>query len=168
MTIDNLKSPDLAAPGLSRAKGTAADGASRPAPGTTDLLSLDDLHISVHHGAAGHRPAAYWNLTGHAPPFALENWRASRKDWPCLGSQVARALGPKVPAPFPGTVSLPYPLADAGRANGLDGGFLGISVDPIICRPPEGLPYEGKSEESGTIEIQLSPDVPRSRLQSRY
>ena len=52
MTIDNRKSPDLAAPGLSRAKGTAADGASRPAPGTTDLLRLDDLHVSVHHGAA--------------------------------------------------------------------------------------------------------------------
>jgi hypothetical protein len=122
---------------------------------------------SVHHGAAGHRPAAYWNLTGHAPPFALENWRVSRKDWPSLGAQVARAYGAKVPAPFPGTVSLPYPLGDAGRANGLDGGFLGISYDPIICRPPGGLPYDGKSEEAGTIEIQLSPDVSRSRLESR-
>lgn len=122
---------------------------------------------SVHHGAAGHRPAAYWNLTGHAPPFALENWRASRKDWPSLGSQVAHAMGPKVPAPFPGTVSLPYPLADAGRANGLDGGFLGISYDPVLCRPPAGLPYEGISEEAGTIEIALSPELPHSRLNAR-
>jgi hypothetical protein len=122
---------------------------------------------SVHHGAPGHRPAAYWNLTGHAPPFALENWRASRRDWPCLGSQVSRALGPKVPPPFPGTVSLPYPLADGGRANGLDGGFLGVSFDPIICRPPEGLPYDGVSEEAGTIEIGSHPDVPPSRLADR-
>src|SRR6185436_15604224 len=122
---------------------------------------------SVHHGAPGHRPAAYWNLTGHAPPFALENWRVSRKDWPSLGAQVARALGPKVPAPYPGNIMLPYPLADAGRANGLDGGFLGIGYDPIYCRPPEGLPYEGKSDEAGTIEIASSPDVPPSRLQSR-
>jgi len=122
---------------------------------------------SVHHRAPGHRPAAYWNLTGHEPPFALENWRASRKDWPCLGSQVARAFGPKVPAPFPGTVTLPYPLADGGRANGLDGGFLGVSYDPILCRPPQGLPYDGKSEEAGTIEIGLSPDVPQSRLEAR-
>jgi peptide/nickel transport system ATP-binding protein len=74
MTIDNLKSPDLAAPGLSRAKGTAADGASRPAPGTTDLLSLDDLHISVHHGAAtairgvslGIRPGEIVGLVGES------------------------------------------------------------------------------------------------------
>src|SRR5581483_9939455 len=77
------------------------------------------------------------------------------------------ALGPKVPAPFPGTVTLPYPLADSGRANGLDGGFLGVSTDPIICRPPDGVPYEGKSEEAGTIEIGLSPDVPYSRLEAR-
>lgn len=122
---------------------------------------------SVHHGAPAHRPAAYWNLTGHAPPFALENWRVSRKDWPSLGAQVARAFGPKVPAPFPGTVSLPYPLADAGRANGLDGGFLGVSCDPIICRPPDGLPYVGKSEEAGTIEIAPSPDVSKARLEGR-
>ena len=122
---------------------------------------------SVHHGAPGHRPAAYWNLTGHAPPFALENWRVSRKDWPSLGAQVARAFGTKVPAPYPGTVSLPYPLADAGRANGLDGGFLGIGYDPIMCRPPEGIPYDGKSDEAGTIEIAASPDVPLPRLQAR-
>src|SRR3984885_11173722 len=60
MTIDNLKSPDLAAPGLS------------PATGTTDLLSLDDLYISVHHGAAtairgvslGIRPGEIVGLVG--------------------------------------------------------------------------------------------------------
>ena len=74
MTIDNLKSPDLAAPGLSPAKGAAADGASRPAPGTTDLLSLDDLHISVHDGAAtairgvslGIRPGEIVGLVGES------------------------------------------------------------------------------------------------------
>jgi hypothetical protein len=155
-------------------------GEFRPIPTTVGGLELSE-HLprlarqarrlavvrSVHHNAPGHRPAAYWNLTGHAPPFALENWRASRKDWPCLGSQVAHAFGPKVPAPFPGTVTLPYPLADGGRANGLDGGFLGVSTDPILCRPPEGLPYDGKSEEAGTIEIGMSPDVPYSRLEAR-
>jgi ABC-type multidrug transport system fused ATPase/permease subunit len=44
MTIDNLKSPDLAAPGLAPAP--------RPAPDAPDVLRLDDLHISVHDGAA--------------------------------------------------------------------------------------------------------------------
>jgi uncharacterized protein (DUF1501 family) len=122
---------------------------------------------SVHHGAAGHRPAAYWNLTGHEPPTPLANWRASRKDWPSLGSQAARALGPRIPSPYPGTVSLPYGLGDGGRANGLDAGFLGLEFDPIVFRPSRGAPYEGKSEEAGTIEIGSSPEVSGARLQSR-
>jgi peptide/nickel transport system ATP-binding protein len=44
MTIDNLKSPDLAArPAAGAGPATGAAGG---------LLSLDNLHISVHHGAA--------------------------------------------------------------------------------------------------------------------
>ena len=42
MTIDNLKSPDLAAPSLAPASS----------PDASDVLRLDDLHISVHDGAA--------------------------------------------------------------------------------------------------------------------
>ena len=46
MTIDNLKSPDLAArPG----PGHRRHGHS---PAGQDLLRVDDLQISVHHGAA--------------------------------------------------------------------------------------------------------------------
>jgi peptide/nickel transport system ATP-binding protein len=74
MTIDNLKSPDLAVPGLPPAAGTAADTASRQARGSSDLLSLDDLHISVHHGAAtairgvslGIRPGEIVGLVGES------------------------------------------------------------------------------------------------------
>ena len=44
MTIDNLKSPDLAAP--TRAAAATAT------PAGQDLLRVDDLQISVHHGAA--------------------------------------------------------------------------------------------------------------------
>ena len=51
---------------------------------------------SVSHQAADHRKAAYWNLTGHAPTNAEGGVAApdppSRKDWPCIGSQVAIAL----------------------------------------------------------------------------
>ena len=40
---------------------------------------------SVHHPEAGHRNAAYWNLTGHAPhrPGNDETIAPSRRDWPC-------------------------------------------------------------------------------------
>ncbi|HEY7919279.1 MAG TPA: ATP-binding cassette domain-containing protein, partial [Streptosporangiaceae bacterium] len=48
MTIDNLRSPDLAAPGLA----PASRPATAPSPDAPDVLRLDDLHISVHHGSA--------------------------------------------------------------------------------------------------------------------
>src|ERR1700691_2126212 len=80
MTIDNLKSPDLAAP------GTAAGAAPRPAPGTTDLLSLDDLQISVHDGAAtairgvslGIRPGEIVGLGGESGSGKTLTCRAAR------------------------------------------------------------------------------------------
>src|SRR5216684_269253 len=48
MTIDNLKSPDLAALSLA----PASRPATAPSPEAPDVLRLDDLHISVHDGAA--------------------------------------------------------------------------------------------------------------------
>lgn len=108
---------------------------------------------SVTHDATGHRPAAYWALTGHAPPTPNQNWEATRRDWPSLGSQVAKALEGRVPAPFPGAIQLPYTMADGGRSNGQDGGFLGLGVDPVVFRPPSGALYDGKSPESGLIEL---------------
>jgi hypothetical protein len=123
---------------------------------------------SVRHGAPSHRSAAYWNLTGHPPPALNQNWEASRKDWPTLGSQVAKARAGTVPAPLPGAVSLPYPLADGGRANGQDAGFLQLPFDPIVFRPPApGTPYEGVSPDVGTIQLGASPDVPRDRQEGR-
>ena len=48
MTIDNLKSPDVAAPTLAPASRPAAASG----PDAADVLRVDDLHISVHDGAA--------------------------------------------------------------------------------------------------------------------
>jgi len=51
---------------------------------------------SAHHKSADHRKGAYWSLTGHPPTNSMGGVVApelpSRKDWPCLGSQVAKAL----------------------------------------------------------------------------
>jgi hypothetical protein len=116
---------------------------------------------SVTHDAVGHRPAAYWALTGHAPPTPNQNWESTRRDWPSLGAQVAKAFGTRVPAPFPGTVQLPYTMADGGRSNGQDGGFLGLGSDPVVFRPAAGAPYDGRSPEAGTIELGGDVDVPR-------
>ncbi len=124
---------------------------------------------SVHHLAPSHRSAAYWNLTGQPPPTLTANWEATRNDHPSLASMTLAAMeasgDPRLAKSIlHGTVALPYSLADDGRINGQDGGFLGLKYDPIIVRPPSGIPYGGKSPHSSSIDLSLPPGVDRARL----
>jgi Protein of unknown function (DUF1501) len=122
---------------------------------------------SVHHAEAGHRNAAYWNLTGHAPhmPGNDSSLSPSRKDWPCLGAMVGRFKAPR--SGLPGSVCLPGPLADRGLLNGQDAGFLGMTSDPMLLHPGAGQPYAGVSPQTGTAELRLAGDMPRGRMQDR-
>jgi hypothetical protein len=138
----------------------------------TPLIARQMHHLavvrSVHHRAPSHRSAAYWNLTGHEPPNLAGNWPAGRDDWPCLGSMVAAAKGnARANQALPNTVALPYPMADGGKANGQDGGFLGLGYDPAILRPPSGRLYEGVSPSSGQINLELPPGMSRPRATAR-
>jgi len=124
---------------------------------------------SVFHQAPSHRSAAYWNLTGSPPPNLTGNWEATRNDHPCLGSLTFAALEAArdsrlVRSVLPGPVAIPYGMADGGRANGQDGGFLGLKFDPVIVRPPSGTPYNGKSPNSGSVNLELPPGIDRTRL----
>src|SRR6185436_10351030 len=65
---------------------------------------------------------------------------------------------------LPAAVALPYTMADGGRANGQDAGFLGLRYDPIIVRPPSGTVYNGVSPRSSSIDLELPPGMERSRL----
>jgi hypothetical protein len=122
---------------------------------------------SVHHKEAGHRNAAYWNLTGHEPhtPGNDTTINPSRKDWPCLGAMVARFRTPK--AGMPAAVTLPHQLADRGLLNGQDAGFLGMNRDPLVMQPTGGKPYEGVSPQAGQAELRLPGDVSGARMQGR-
>jgi len=122
---------------------------------------------SVHHAEAGHRNAAYWNLTGHAPhtPGNDSSLSPSRKDWPCLGAMAGRFRVARTG--FPGSVCLPCQLADRGLLNGQDAGFLGMTGDPLVMHPGAGQAYAGVSPQTGTAELRLSGDMSRDRVQER-
>jgi hypothetical protein len=126
---------------------------------------------SVTHQAPSHRSAAYWNLTGHPPPNLSGNWEATRLDHPCLGALTQAAMeatrDPRLRSSIlPSTVALPYTMADGGRANGQDGGFLGLKYDPIILRPDAGSPYGGVSPASRSLRLDLAPGMTLERLQA--
>lgn len=123
---------------------------------------------SMHHQAAGHRNAAYWNLTGHPPAGNIGDDSTvlpSRKDWPCLGSMVARFR--KAQRGMPGNVALPYPIADRGLCNGQFGGFLGVGYDPLILKPKSGTLYQGVSPGTGAADLDLPAEVSPQRLRDR-
>ena len=120
----------------------------------------------VHHATAVHRFAATWNLTGR--PFnASSLGPPSRRDWPSLGAMVSKVTEDRRQSIMPGTVTLPYPIADHGLANGQDGGFLGASYDPVIAAPAEGTPYEGLSPSAGVIDLKPAAGIAPPRLASR-
>lgn len=132
---------------------------------------MDKLAVvrSVHHKASDHREAAYWNLTGHQPRLlgapAIE---PSREDWPSLGSMVALARrGRAGKSALPGTVSIPYPIADRGLLNGQYAGILGADFDPVYVKPKTGRAYAGVSPPIGELSLDPVEGLDAPRLSDR-
>ena len=122
---------------------------------------------SVHHREAGHRNAAYWNLTGHAPhrPGNDDAILPSRSDWPCLGAMVARFRHAR--PGFPAAVAMPYQIADRGLVNGQNAGFLGLHCEPMLVAPASGRRYQGVSPSSGAADLGLPAGIDDARLRGR-
>jgi hypothetical protein len=135
-------------------------------PGLARQVHRMTLIRSMHHDAPSHRSAAYWNLTGHAPQKPDKNWPRTRKDWPSIGSMVAHARHDPE-SKLPGNVALPYPIYDGGWANGQHAGFLGMKYDPVIMKPDQGKPYDGKSPVSGHLSFDFIEGVNEERLADR-
>ena len=89
---------------------------------------------SLSHDDPAHLSSAHRVLTGHLAPRPYSDAIGpSPKDWPHLGSLVARlrpgkgALPPSVTMPW----TVAHPAAPGGRAPGQHGGWLGKSYDPF-------------------------------------
>ncbi|MFO0865437.1 MAG: DUF1501 domain-containing protein [Gemmataceae bacterium] len=114
---------------------------------------------SATHRFRIHNPAAYYALTGRAPDRDVVEFPASRKDWPALGSVMAR-LHPS-PSAVPSFVMMPLYMRDAGTVPtpGQHAGFMSMGFDPLFV--------EGDPSRSDFNIPALAPRVPVDQLAGR-
>ena len=103
---------------------------------------------SCRHRARDHRQAAYWTLTG-TPPIQLDGVMVSnpilptRNDKPGLGSMVGYVI--RTESELPGTVTLPYPVAERGADWRSECRISGCAARPVDrtsqgrCAVPRGF-----------------------------
>jgi len=120
-------------------------------------------------GLFNHTAAIYQMLTGYttdkvSPSGQLEP--PTPKDFPNIGSNVARLKPPEVPMlPF---VMMPRPLQESNVVNkGGTAGFLGRAYDPYYLFPPGDDMDMSKMDRIKVDDLQLRPETSSARLQYR-
>src|SRR5436309_9167807 len=121
------------------------------------------------NGLFNHTAAIYQMLTGYtadkvSPSGQLEP--PSPKDFPNIGSNIARLKPPTVPMlPF---VMLPRPLQESNVVGkGGTAGFLGRAYDPYLLYPAGDDMDLKKMDRISIDDLQLRPDVKEIRLNRR-
>jgi uncharacterized protein (DUF1501 family) len=120
-------------------------------------------------GLFNHTAAIYQMLTGYtadkvSPSGQLEP--PSPKDFPNVGSNIARLKPPTVPMlPF---VMLPRPLQESGVVGkGGTAGFLGRAYDPYTLYPPGDDMDMSKMDRIKTEDLQLRQELTATRMERR-
>jgi hypothetical protein len=120
-------------------------------------------------GLFNHTAAIYQMLTGYqadavSPSGQLEP--PTPRDYPTVGSQIARLRPPSVPMlPF---VMMPRPLQESNVVNkGGTAGFLGRAYDPYYLFPAGDDMDMNKMDRINVADLSLRPEVDASRLQHR-
>ncbi len=121
------------------------------------------------NGLFNHTAAIYQMLTGYtadrvSPSGQLEP--PSPKDFPNVGSNIARIKPPVVPMlPF---VMMPRPLQESGVVGkGGTGGFLGRAYDPYLLYPPGDDLDMNKMDRIKVDDLELRTEVSPERLERR-
>ncbi|MDG1894852.1 MAG: DUF1501 domain-containing protein [Fuerstiella sp.] len=116
---------------------------------------------SVTHSDNNHSTAAHWMSTGYAHRISQENFIASRRDHPHIGSVVASLRSER--SALPNYVNLPERSHNDNGAltPGQDAGFLGGQFDPFWI---EGHPHETNFE---VPSLKLDDRVSQARLRER-
>ncbi len=141
-------------------------------PKLADVIDKATLIRSMSYTPVGlfnHTAAIYQMLTGYtadkvSPSGQLEP--PSPKDFPNVGSNIARMKPPTVPMlPF---VMMPRPLQESNVVGkGGTAGFLGRAYDPYLLYPPGDDMDLAKMDRVRVDDLQLRPEVSGSRLERR-
>ncbi len=135
----------------------------------TDKLTFIRSMSYTPVGLFNHTAAMYQMLTGYttdkvSPSGQLEP--PTPKDFPNIGSNVARLKPPDVPMlPF---VMMPRPLQESNVVNkGGTAGFLGRAYDPYYLFPPGDDMDMNKMDRIKVDDLQLRPETSGLRLSNR-
>ena len=114
---------------------------------------------SMHHTMKNHNSAAYYALTGHAPPRDDQRLRDSLSLYPAYGSVVDK-LAP-LKSELPTFVSYPHVIADGSVTPGQRASFLGKAHDPFF------IAEDPNSKNFKLPELSLPSGLSFERLQRR-
>ncbi|WP_010585356.1 DUF1501 domain-containing protein [Schlesneria paludicola] len=128
-------------------------------PQTSLVMNDVTLVRTVHHNMKNHNPAAYYALTGHAPPLDDIRLRDTQDLFPAYGSVVDR-LAPNVNG-LPTFVAFPHVLRDGEITPGQHASFLGKGHDPLL------VTSDPNDKRFSLPELSLPNDLTVERLQSR-
>jgi hypothetical protein len=99
-------------------------------PGMASVMDKVCLVRSMTHTMKNHNSAAYYALSGRAPPVDDIRLKDSLELFPAYGSIVDRLSPSKTEMPT--FVSHPYVISDGSRTPGQFASFLGKNHDPLV------------------------------------
>jgi hypothetical protein len=114
---------------------------------------------SVHHAMKNHNPAAYYSLTGHAPPLDDIRLRETADLFPTYGSVVDKLAPAK--NGMPSFVAFPHVLRDGAITPGQHASFLGKAHNPLF------VGEDPNSADFRLPELSLPANLPIARLENR-
>ncbi len=133
---------------------------SEQLPKTAKIMDKVTLIRSMTHTMKNHNSAAYYALSGHAPPSDDQRLRDSLDLFPGYAS-VVDALAPLAGSELPTAISYPYVIADGSTTPGQHASFLGKAHDPMLFL------QDPNSPTFALPELSLPAGIPFERLQAR-
>ena len=128
-------------------------------PRTAKVMNKVTLVRSVHHAMKNHNSAAYYALTGHAPPSDDQRLRDSLDLYPAYGSVVDKFALRQ--GDIPSFISYPYTIADGSKSPGQHASFLGKHHDPFFFQS------DPNSKNFSLPELSLPGNLTLDRLAAR-